>query len=135
MSGAATNATATKVTAKHDLVQGRERDYGAILWKQPHLLDLSYAELEDRNLEIKQERLKGTTSDKLKDKMLKYLAGERGIKAVIVCFTDLEGRLHTLDYDKNHIVSSEDNLTFDGSSIKGFTAQSQSDLRLKVDWT
>lgn len=135
MSGATTTSAGTKVAAEQDLVQGHERDYGAILWKQPHLLDLSYAELEERNLEIKQERLKGTTSDQLKDKMLKYLAGEKGIKAVTVCFTDLEGRLHTLDYDKKFIIDSEENLTFDGSSIKGFTAQSQSDLRLKVDWS
>ena len=28
-----------------------------------------------------------------------------------------------------------DNLTFDGSSIRGFTAQRESDLRLQVDWT
>src|SRR5690606_17157271 len=27
-----------------------------------------------------------------------------------------------------------DNLTFDGSSIKGFTPQDESDLRLKIDW-
>jgi len=43
--------------------------------------------------------------------------------------------LHTLDYDKNFIIKSEDNLTFDGSSIRGFTKLSQSDLRLKADWT
>jgi len=34
-----------------------------------------------------------------------------------------------------HILKSEENLTFDGSSIKGFTDQSESDLRLRVDWT
>jgi glutamine synthetase len=49
-------------------------------------------------------------------------------------FSDLEGRLHMLDYDKKFILGAEDNLTFDGSSIRGFTAQSQSDLRLKADW-
>ena len=31
--------------------------------------------------------------------------------------------------------SSHDNLTFDGSSIRGFTAQRESDLRLFVDWS
>lgn len=115
-------------------IKGRDRDYGAVLWKQPHLLDLSYAELEEKNLEVKMERLKGTNSDVLKDKFLEYLKKDQGVKAVIVCFSDLEGRLHALDYDKKFILGSEDNLTFDGSSIRGFTAQSQSDLRLKVDW-
>jgi glutamine synthetase len=117
------------------VIKGRDREYGNVLWKQPNLLDLSYAELEERNLEVKMERLKGTPSDALKDKFLSYLKNESGVKAVVVCFSDLEGRLHMLDYDKKFILGSEDNLTFDGSSIRGFTAQSQSDLRLKVDWT
>ena len=39
-----------------------------------------------------------------------------------------------LDYDKKFIVKSYDNLTFDGSSIRGFTAQRESDLRLGIDW-
>jgi glutamine synthetase len=39
-----------------------------------------------------------------------------------------------LDYDKKFIVKSHDNLTFDGSSIRGFTAQRESDLRLRLDW-
>lgn len=54
---------------------------------------------------------------------------------MMVCFSDLEGKLHTLDYDKNFIVSSEDNLTFDGSSVRGFSELGDSDLRLKADWT
>ena len=49
-------------------------------------------------------------------------------------FSDLEGRLHMLDYDKKFLVKSCDNLTFDGSSIRGFTAQRESDLRLGMDW-
>ena len=49
-------------------------------------------------------------------------------------FSDLEGRLHMLDYDKKFLVKSFDNLTFDGSSIRGFTAQKESDLRLNMDW-
>jgi glutamine synthetase len=49
-------------------------------------------------------------------------------------FTDLEGRLHMLDYDKKFLLKSWDNLTFDGSSIRGFTAQRESDLRLGIDW-
>ena len=50
-------------------------------------------------------------------------------------FTDLEGRMHMLDYDKKFLVKSYDNLTFDGSSIRGFTAQKESDLRLGIDWS
>ena len=49
-------------------------------------------------------------------------------------FSDLEGRLHMLDYDKKFLIKSWDNLTFDGSSIRGFTAQKESDLRLGIDW-
>ena len=49
-------------------------------------------------------------------------------------FSDLEGRLHMLDYDKKFLIKSWDNLTFDGSSIRGFTAQRESDLRLGMDW-
>lgn len=40
-----------------------------------------------------------------------------------------------LDYDKKYLVEALNNLTFDGSSIRGFTAQSESDLRLEVDFT
>ncbi len=50
-------------------------------------------------------------------------------------FSDLEGRLHMLDYDKKFLLKSWDNLTFDGSSIRGFTAQRESDLRLAIDWS
>src|SRR5262249_32470731 len=59
---------------------------------------------------------------------------EKRIKAVTVLFSDLEGRMHMLDYDKKFLVKSYDNLTFDGSSIRGFTAQRESDLRLLIDW-
>jgi len=52
-----------------------------------------------------------------------------------VLFSDLEGRLHMLDYDKKFLLKSWDNLTFDGSSIRGFTAQRESDLRLGIDWS
>ncbi len=120
---------------QRDEIKGRDRDYGNVIWKQPHLLDLSYTELEERNLEIKKERLSGVKSDDVKEKYMGYLAEEKGVKAVMLCFTDLEGKLHALDYDKKFILESEDNLTFDGSSIRGFTAQRESDLRLRIDWT
>src|SRR5690242_10769590 len=40
-----------------------------------------------------------------------------------------------LDYDKKFLLKSWDNLTFDGSSIRDFTAQRESDLRLGIDWS
>ncbi len=117
-------------------LSSHDRDYVNTFEEYPeHLLKLSYLELERKNLEIKQERLKGVTSGSMKEKFLQYLKEEEGIKAVTVCFTDLEGHFHTLDYDKKYILRSYDNLTFDGSSIKGFTAQKESDLRLYVDWS
>ncbi len=97
-------------------------------------LELSYGELEDLNLQAKEERKKRVSADVIQEERLKYLTDERRIKAVTVLFSDLEGRLHMLDYDKKFLVKSYDNLTFDGSSIRGFTAQRESDLRLGIDW-
>jgi glutamine synthetase len=98
-------------------------------------LRLSYAELEDLNLEAKQQRLNRVPKDVIQEQRIKYLMDEKRIKAVTVMFSDLEGRLHMLDYDKKFLVKSWDNLTFDGSSIRGFTAQRESDLRLHMDWS
>jgi glutamine synthetase len=98
-------------------------------------LSLSYAELEDLNLHAKEQRAKRVAPDKIQEARLKYLTDEKRIKAVTVLFSDLEGRLHMLDYDKKFLVKSWDNLTFDGSSIRGFTAQRESDLRLGLDWS
>src|SRR5688572_11160886 len=97
-------------------------------------LSLPYAELEDLNLQAKEHRKNRTSVDKIREERLKYLTDEKRVKAVTVLFTDLEGRLHMLDYDKKFLVKSWDNLTFDGSSIRGFTAQRESDLRLGIDW-
>ena len=97
-------------------------------------LEIPYAQLEDLNLEAKAQRMARKSPDALRDERLRYLADEKGIKAVTVCFADLEGRLHMLDYDKKFLIKSADNLTFDGSSIRGFTVQSESDLRLALDW-
>jgi glutamine synthetase len=97
-------------------------------------LEIPYDQLEEMNLEVKQERLSRVSPGKIREKRLKYLKDEKRIKAVTVCFTDLEGRLHMLDYDKKFLLASADNLTFDGSSVRGFTAQQESDLRLAIDW-
>src|ERR1700761_5264184 len=98
-------------------------------------LELSYEEMEELNLRAKEQRKKRVALDVLQEERLKYLTDEKGIKAVTVVFSDLEGRLHMLDYDKKFLVKSYDNLTFDGSSIRGFTAQRESDLRLGLDWS
>ncbi len=100
-----------------------------------NFLALSYDELEDLNLEAKEQRRKRVAPDKIQEARIKYLTDEKRIKAVTVLFSDLEGRLHMLDYDKKFLVKSWDNLTFDGSSIRGFTAQRESDLRLGIDWS
>ncbi len=97
-------------------------------------LRLSYSELEDLNLNAKEQRMQRVSVDRVREERLKYLKDEKRIKAVTVLFSDLEGRLHMLDYDKKFLVKSWDNLTFDGSSIRGFTAQKESDLRLGIDW-
>ncbi len=97
-------------------------------------LEIPYDQLEDMNLEVKEERLARAPESKIREKRLRYLKDEKRIKAVTVCFTDLEGRLHMLDYDKKFLLASSDNLTFDGSSVRGFTAQQESDLRLAIDW-
>jgi glutamine synthetase len=100
-----------------------------------NFLTLSYEELEELNLQAKDQRRKRVPADQIQEERLKYLTDQKGVKAVTVLFSDLEGRLHMLDYDKKFLVKSYDNLTFDGSSIRGFTAQRESDLRLGIDWS
>jgi glutamine synthetase len=99
-----------------------------------NFLALSYEELEELNLKAKKQRMDRVAEHKVQEDRIKYLTDEKRIKAVTVLFSDLEGRLHMLDYDKKFLIKSFDNLTFDGSSIRGFTAQRESDLRLTMDW-
>ena len=98
-------------------------------------LEIPYDQLEEMNLQSKQARLAGLDAREIREARIQYLADEKRIKAVTVCFTDLEGRLHMLDYDKKFLLKSHDNLTFDGSSIRGFSVQAESDLRLGIDWS
>ncbi len=98
-------------------------------------LELPYSELEDLNLRAKEQRQKRVPQEQIQADRLKYLTEQKQIKAVTVLFSDLEGRLHMLDYDKKFFIKSWDNLTFDGSSIRGFAAQRESDLRLGIDWS
>jgi glutamine synthetase len=97
-------------------------------------LEIPYDQLETTNLQAKQQRLDRVDPDAVAKERIEYLENEKRIKAVTVCFTDLEGRLHMLDYDKKFLLKSHDNLTFDGSSIRGFSQQAESDLRLGIDW-
>ncbi len=99
-----------------------------------NFLEIPYDELERLNLEAKRKRLSRTPEAQLKQFYLAYLKKEKLLKAITIGFSDLEGRFHMLDYDKKFFLSSYDNLTFDGSSIRGFARQAESDLRLKVDW-
>src|SRR5271155_501386 len=99
-----------------------------------NFLALSYDELEELNLKAKEQRKKRASAEKVREERIKYLTDEKRLKAITVLFSDLEGRLHMLDYDKKFLIKSWDNLTFDGSSIRGFTAQRESDLRLAMDW-
>ena len=97
-------------------------------------LEIPYDTLEEMNLQAQSQRLGRVPVDQIREERMKYLADEKRIKAVTVCFTDLEGRFHMLDYDKKFLMKSSDNLTFDGSSIRGFAVQAESDLRLTIDW-
>ena len=99
-----------------------------------NFLEIPYDTLEEMNLRAS-ERAESESADVLEKEYRAYLAKEKRLKAVTLCFSDIEGRFHMLDYDKRYFLDSADNLTFDGSSIKGFSAQKESDLRLGVDWT
>ncbi|MDO8552798.1 MAG: glutamine synthetase family protein [bacterium] len=97
-------------------------------------LEIPYEKLEELNLKAK-ERGESASQSVLEKEYTDYLKKEKRIKAVTLCFTDIEGRLHMLDYDKDFLLDSLSNLTFDGSSIRGFTPQHESDLRLEIDWS
>lgn len=98
-------------------------------------IDLSVDDLQKRNLSLKKDREAGMSSEAFAEKLIPVLQDEKGVRAVTLCFADLEGKLHLLDYNKDFFLNSMDNLTFDGSSINGFTELNQSDLRLFPDWT
>lgn len=97
-------------------------------------LEIPYDELEEMNLQAKADRQARKDPETIRQERMSYLEREKAIKAVTVCFTDLEGRFHMLDYDKKFLLKAADNLTFDGSSVRGFSQQQESDLRLAIDW-
>ena len=98
-----------------------------------NFLEISYPQLEELNLRAKEQQFVAAPKE-LEETYRNYLENENRIKAVTVCFSNIEGRLHMLDYDKKFLLQSADNLTFDGSSVRGFTPQKESDLRLELDW-
>ena len=69
-------------------------------------LTLSYGELEELNLAAKAQRQGRVPMHEIQEERLRYLTDEKRIKAVTVLFSDLEGRLHMLDYDKKFLVKS-----------------------------
>lgn len=99
-----------------------------------NFLEIPYDLLEELNLAAK-SKAETATQKSLEAEYVAFLKKEKRIKAVTICFTDLEGRLHMLDYDKKFLLDSLFNLTFDGSSIRGFSPQHESDLRLEIDWS
>jgi glutamine synthetase len=99
-----------------------------------NFLEIPYDKLEEMNLAVKAQAETATAKEIQKER-IDYLKREAQIKAVTVCFSDIEGRFHMLDYDKKFLLDSLENLTFDGSSIRGFSAQHESDLRLSIDWS
>ncbi len=99
-----------------------------------NFLEIPYDQLEEMNLEAKQQRIDHVDPGKIAELRRKYLTDEKRIKAITVCFSDLEGRFHMLDYDKKFLLKNDDNLTFDGSSIRGFSEIGESDLKLTIDW-
>lgn len=98
-------------------------------------LFLTYEALESRNLAFKALKKQHKSQDFFRETVLKFLSDEIQIKAVMVCFSDLEGNLRSLDYDKKFLLTHFDGLTFDGSSVRGFSVQNESDLVLKIDWS
>lgn len=99
-----------------------------------NFLETPYEILEEMNLNSALKAETMSTAELEKEYRI-YLKKEKRIKAITICFTDIEGRFHMLDYDKKFLLESSDNLTFDGSSIRGFSQLHESDLRLDVDWS
>lgn len=99
-----------------------------------NFLEIPYDELEELNLSAKEKFARRQSNEEAKEYYIRYLQDEKRLKAVTVAFTDLEGRFHMIDYDKKFLLRNYDNLTFDGSSIRGFAIVKESDLRLELDW-
>lgn len=97
-------------------------------------LEIPYDNLISLNLDAKKRMFDHAPLVEVEKYYRDYLKKEKRIKAVTICFSDIEGRFHLLDYDKQFLLKSADNLTFDGSSVRGFSELAESDLRLQPDW-
>lgn len=104
------------------------------IWKSDLFLEIPYDVLEEMNLEAKKRYLNHEDEKTVKEYYLKYLEEEKRIKAVTLCFCNIEWQLHMLDYDKKFFLKSYENLTFDWSSVRWFSSLEQSDLRLSADF-
>jgi len=71
-----------------------------------NFLSLSHEELEELNLQAKEQRKNRVAGHKIQEEKLKYLTDETRIKAVTALFSGLEGRLHVLDYDKKSLITT-----------------------------
>jgi glutamine synthetase len=71
-----------------------------------NFLSLSYEELEELNLQVKEQRKNHAAAHKIQEERLKYLTEEKRVKAMRVLFRDLEGRLHMLDYNKKFLITT-----------------------------
>ncbi|MBU4098326.1 glutamine synthetase, partial [Patescibacteria group bacterium] len=80
-----------------------------------NFLEIPYDKLEELNTKAEQNRDSVPLEEQEREYKI-YLEKETCIKAVTVCFSDIEGRFHMLDYDKKFLLVSSDNFTFDGSS-------------------
>ena len=74
-------------------------------------LEIPYDRLEELNLESKAHQESWTPMEKIEKERRAYLESEKRIKAVTVAFTDLEGRLHMLDYDKKFLLGADGAVT------------------------
>ena len=57
-----------------------------------NFLEIPYDELEDRNLAAKEARASRIPPEQAAERRRKELTDEKRLKAITVCFTDLEGR-------------------------------------------
>jgi hypothetical protein len=67
-----------------------KEDENTMMTQFRDFLELSYAELEELNLQAKAQRMARTPIDQLREERMKYLTDEKRIKAVTVLFSDLE---------------------------------------------
>ena len=91
-------------------------------------LVLPYGELEDLNLRAKRS-VRIASRQAIQEERLRYLGRSRGSRPS-PCSSATSKAACTCSTTTRSSCSSYDNLTFDGSSIRGFTPQRESDLRL-----